>query len=106
MLLRSVLLRDSFMLEKGASMQAYNRSTKHSSVEGMDVGTADGTADGTALGSDHLQKFLFVELLFEFGPAPLINVISRVYNGCTKLVSNSSIHCVTALVLSFVVLAI
>jgi hypothetical protein len=54
----------------------------------------------------HLQKFLFVELLFEFGPAPLINVISRVYNGCTKLVSNSSIHCVTALVLSFVVLAI
>ena len=48
MLLRSVLLRDSFMLEKGASMQAYNRSTKHSSVEGMDVGTAD----GTALGSD------------------------------------------------------
>jgi len=52
MLLRSVLLRDSFMLEKGASMLAYNRSTKHSSVEGMDVGTADGTADGTALGSD------------------------------------------------------
>jgi hypothetical protein len=43
MLLRSVLLRVSFMLEKGASMLAYNRSTKHSSVEGMDVGTAYGT---------------------------------------------------------------